>query len=462
MLRSTLFLTVATLAGLIAGFGREWLLIADWGVGGKTDAFLVAMFLPEALRTMFSGGILSAALLPLWQAASIQSKARWLSGQVINWFAAGLALTMLIVLAATPLTKLIGPGLSSGDQREAIETLRWLAVCMPGLLLQAVLSVPLQATGRFLLSGLGSLLFNLPAVSYLWWLGKQADSVQVAQCFIAGSLLMSVILLPSAYAYGWRPWLVGNKAEFRAGWNKLWPLLLSSGASQGLALLERLVASLLGEGAITLINLARKLVNIPLIALMGLNQVLLGKMAGEDAESRLFIMQKGLSVCTWLTLPPVAILILVSPILVDKLLPTGLVNSPLPLLLSLFALSIVFGSWNALLARYFYAGSDTKTPLACELTGSTVQMLLLLIGPVFLGMWGMPVAVLGGVLTTGVLLSVKVSKSMWLRLGQFACFAVVVLAGCTFALLQSYYSDENLLSVGTLVNPLESLVEVLR
>ena len=35
------------------------------------------------------------------------------------------------------------------------------------------------------------------------------------------------------------------------------------------------MASLLGEGAVTWVNLARKLMNLPLIALMSLNQVLL-------------------------------------------------------------------------------------------------------------------------------------------------------------------------------------------
>ncbi|MCD5364601.1 hypothetical protein LQT98_23290, partial [Chromobacterium aquaticum] len=59
-------LTLATLSGLLAGFAREWLLVAAWGAGGRSDAFLVAMFLPEALRTLLAGGLLSAALLPLW------------------------------------------------------------------------------------------------------------------------------------------------------------------------------------------------------------------------------------------------------------------------------------------------------------------------------------------------------------------------------------------------------------
>ncbi|KPA95964.1 hypothetical protein PF70_04024, partial [Pseudomonas asplenii] len=50
MFGSTLWLTLATLTGLAAGFAREWLLVAAWGAGGRSDSFLVALFLPEALR----------------------------------------------------------------------------------------------------------------------------------------------------------------------------------------------------------------------------------------------------------------------------------------------------------------------------------------------------------------------------------------------------------------------------
>jgi len=64
MFGSTLWLTLATLAGLVAGFAREWLLVAAWGAGSRSDGFLVAVFLPEALRMTLAAGLLAAAALP--------------------------------------------------------------------------------------------------------------------------------------------------------------------------------------------------------------------------------------------------------------------------------------------------------------------------------------------------------------------------------------------------------------
>ncbi|MFC7419274.1 lipid II flippase MurJ [Iodobacter arcticus] len=428
MLSSTLLLTLATLAGLFAGFAREWLLVADWGAGARTDAYLVALFLPEALRTMLAGGLLSAAALPLWQAQPAQTQPYWLAGQVRHFLLLGLALALGIMLGAPYLVKMIGLGLSVADGLQATQALRYLAWVIPGLFLQAILTIPMQANSRFVLPGLGSLLFNLPVVIYLGLAKKDADPITLAQCFILGSILMVLLLLPSVLRMGWRPWHRAPHGDNIAVWRQLWPLLSSSAASQGLTLLERLVASFLGEGSITLLNLARKLVNIPLIALMSLNQVLLGKMSGEGAIARRKMLDTGLLLCTLLTLPAAVGLIAAAPALVDLLLPKGLAQGPLPALLALFAVSIIFGAWNALLARYYYAAADTRTPLICELSGSGVQALLLLSLPYLFGIWGIAAAVMGGVLSTGLLLCHLLDKALLHKLLQWGCCALILCA----------------------------------
>ncbi|KPW18469.1 MviN family membrane protein PslK, partial [Pseudomonas syringae pv. aceris] len=88
---STLWLTLATLTGLAAGFAREWLLVAAWGAGGQSDAFLVSMFLPEALRMSLAAGLLSAAALPLYQQRTAERQQRWLGGMAPRLLLTGLA-----------------------------------------------------------------------------------------------------------------------------------------------------------------------------------------------------------------------------------------------------------------------------------------------------------------------------------------------------------------------------------
>ncbi|EPJ81312.1 lipid II flippase MurJ [Pseudomonas sp. CFT9] len=405
MFGSTLWLTIATLAGLVAGFAREWLLVAAWGAGSRSDGFLVAVFLPEALRMTLAAGLLAAAALPLYQQREPHRQQAWLASLSPRLLGVGLALFAVLALGAPLWVRLIGPGLDVAAHAEAAANLRWLAACAPGLVMHGLFSIPLQARQRFVLPGLGSLLFNLPPVLYLFIRGSSSDSAELAMSFFAGSVLMCLPLLVPVWSFGWRPWQIsGDPLAGRELLGRIGPLLASNVASQGLALLERLIASYLGEGAVTWVNLARKLINLPLIALMSLNQVLLGMMSGEQGQQRLALLRRGLDAATLLSLPAAFGLIGASPTLIHLLMPAQSVDGPLPALLAWFATPLVFGAWNAMLARYAYASGDTRLPLNCELLGSLVNAALLVVLPYCIGLPGIALAALGGVVVTNLLL----------------------------------------------------------
>jgi len=405
MFGSTLWLTLATLAGLVAGFAREWLLVAAWGAGSRSDGFLVAVFLPEALRMTLAAGLLAAAALPLYQQRDPHRQQAWLASLSPRLLGVGLALFAVLALGAPLWVRLIGPGLDVAAHAEAAANLRWLAACAPGLVMHGLFSIPLQARQHFVLPGLGSLLFNLPPVLYLFIRGSSSDSAELAMSFFAGSVLMCLPLLVPVWSFGWRPWQIsGDPLAGRELLGRIGPLLASNVASQGLALLERLIASFLGEGAVTWVNLARKLINLPLIALMSLNQVLLGMMSGEQGQQRLALLRRGLDAATLLSLPAAFGLIGASPTLIHLLMPAQSVDGPLPALLAWFATPLVFGAWNAMLARYAYASGDTRLPLNCELLGSLVNAALLVVLPYCIGLPGIALAALGGVVVTNLLL----------------------------------------------------------
>ncbi|MFH7428900.1 murein biosynthesis integral membrane protein MurJ, partial [Pseudomonas syringae pv. tagetis] len=71
-----------------------------------------------------------------------------------------------------------------------------------------------------------------------------------------------------------------------------------------------------------------------------------------------------------LYLPAVAGMIGGAGALVTLLLPSQSHEGPLPGLLAWFTVPLMFGAWNALVARYAYAAGDKRLPLNCELIGS--------------------------------------------------------------------------------------------
>ncbi|MDH1282228.1 murein biosynthesis integral membrane protein MurJ [Pseudomonas chengduensis] len=438
MLGAAAWLTMATLFGLALGFAREWLLVSAWGAGAQSDAFLIALFLPEAVRMSLAGGLLSAAAIPLYLAEDEKGRLAWIQALLPQLALIGSLLSLLILLLAPWIVQFIGMGLAVSSQAQAVEALSVLAWCIPGLLLHALLSVPLQARERFVMAGLGSVLFNLPPVVYLLQMGQQSSLSGVAEACVLGSVLMVGLLLPWQWRQGWRPWHVSFSTHaLRLLGQRMLPLLGSNAASQGLALVERLMASLLGEGAVTWVNLARKLVNLPLVALMSLNQVLLGLMSSRAGTERIPLLRRGLETASLLALPAGIGLVGAAPALVTLLLPVSAEQGPLPLLLAWFALVLVFGCWNALLARYSYSAGNTVQPFYCELLGSAVNAVLLLALPWIIGLAGIPLASLAGVLVTALALMCKqrlLEHLPWKRYWVCAAALLSVSAGCLFGI----------------------------
>lgn len=442
MFSAASWLTITSLLGLGLGFAREWLLVSAWGVGEQSDAFLVALFLPEAVRISFAGGLLSAAALPLYLESSEQQRPSWLAAVLPQLTGLALFISLILLLLAPWLVQLIGPGLTAQGSLLASNSLSLLAWCLPGLMLQALLCIPLQARERFVLAGTGSLLFNLPPVLFLATQGSHTSPSELALAFVGGSLLMPAALLPSIWQHGWRPWhLSGSTQELRQLATRIGPLLASNAASQGMALLERLAASLLGEGVVTWVNLARKLMSLPLVALMSINQVLLGLMSGRSEHERLGLLRRGLDTANLLALPAGIGLIGAAPMLVTLLLPQQSMDGPLPLLLAGFSLSLVFGCGNAMLARYAYAVGDTRQPLYCELLGSALNALLLVALTPLLGVLGIPLAMLAGVIVTGLLLMHRLSlikQLPWARQWSINCILLALAGSLLFPLSNSW------------------------
>lgn len=406
MFGTTSMLTLVTLTGLVAGFAREWLLVASWGAGARTDGFLIAMFLPEALRTMLAAGVLSSGALALWHAREAHERPLWLGQMSAALGLIALALAAVLHLGAPLWVHLVGPGLGDAQRLLTESTLQCLAWSIPGIVMQGLWTVPLQAQGRFLLAGLGSLLYNLPAIAYLGLFRDQATEHGLARAFVLGGMAMMMVMAPSVWLLGLRPGhLRWSPVPLRELGRRLLPLLASGAAGQGLQLLERIAASYLGEGVVTLLNLTRKLINLPLIALMSLNQVLLGLMSSGGESQRVPLLRRGMATVTMVSLPAAVGLMLSAPALVALLFPKVHGTAMLAPLLGWYAVILVVAGWNAMLARYNYASGSTRLPLGCELWGNALQALSL---PLLAWLWGAPGIVvstlLGALLTCFLLL----------------------------------------------------------
>lgn len=416
MLGASGALTAVTVAGLVAGLAREWLLVHNWGAGVRTDAFLVALFLPEAVRMMLGAGILSSASMSTWAALPRDHRAGHLSKLTGGLLLIGLVLAVACWASAPGLLRLIGPGLDASHLLDAEQALRVLAWALPAFLLQAWWSVPLHAEGRYLLAGCASLAYNVPAVLCLAWLGPEASESVVSMAFVLGAWLGALLLWPDMRRAGLRLRSLGWSTPLMLELGgRVGPLLGSAFTGQGVALLERVVASYLGDGVITVLNLARKLANLPLVALTAVSQVALGLMSKGGQHARLPLLRQGLGVSTLITVPAALGLLLSAPAIVALLFPGVAGTDRLAPLLGWYAAALILAGWIALLARYCHAIGDTRSPFACDLAGSVAQAIAMPLLAWAFGLAGLAAATLLGVSITGALLIHH--NDLWRQLG---------------------------------------------
>lgn len=405
MLGASGALTLVTVAGLASGLAREWLLVAQWGAGARTDAFLIALFLPEAVRMMIGGGLLSSAAMAQWQGLSLDERPRRLSQLTFGLLLIGAMAAAAAFAFRTPLMHVIGPGLDTTHLLTAADAFGILAWTLPLFILQGWWSVPMHAEGRYIAAGLASLAYNLPAVACLAWLGPDATEVAVSWSFVGGSALAALLLWPAMRGIGLPlAHLRWSGEAMRQLGRQVTPLLGSALLGQGVTLLERVVASYLGDGVITLLNLARKLANLPLVALTAVCQVVLGLMARGGQTERLGLLRQGLAATTVITTPASLGLLLSAPAIVALLFPGVTGTERLAPLLGWYAAALVIAGWNALLARYCHAQGDTRLPFVCDLFGSGAHALAMPLLAWGFGLMGLAAATLVGVSVTCALL----------------------------------------------------------
>lgn len=378
MLSDTLWLTIATILGLALGFLRELTLLDRFGASAGLDALIIALFLPEAVRIVLGGGALAAAMLPLWLACEKDRRKRWSATQTMQLTGLAVLVSCLMMLAAPWMVTVLAPGMTTQTGNQASGFFAITIWCLPAIVLHAILAVIHQAERRFFVQGLAGVFFNAPTLCYLL-LTTTPDLKLVAWCMVAGSILMPLPLLSGAWRAGWRPLTRRLElAEAALLYRQLRPLILASAANQSVVWVERAVASLLGEGVIVLINLARKLINILSVVLMSLGQVLLSHFSNRDPARAATLLQNTIRWLLIVFLPVVSVAIVFARPLI-AIIPVKLAadkQQTLAWLVMGFAATIPLAALNMVFARWRYGHGDTVSSTKVELFGMALQALL--------------------------------------------------------------------------------------
>ncbi len=254
------------------GLARD-VVLANVFLPGATDTFFVAFTIPNLFRRLVAEGSLTVSFVPVFTAWLKRSRdearrvfdATWTLAALV-----GLAIAVLGVLFADPLVRLFAPGfaLEAGKHELCV---RLLQLCFPYILLLVLVSVAmgaLNALGHFLAPAAAPILLNLALIAGAVFGAVAFDPpiVALGVAVLVAGLLQVLAQIPPLRAHGLapRPRLEPGHPAVRRILRLMGPAVLGASVFQLNVLVARFLASFLGDGAVSYLYYADRLLELPL------------------------------------------------------------------------------------------------------------------------------------------------------------------------------------------------------
>lgn len=303
VLRSASAMGAATFMSRILGLARELVFAYLFGASSATDAFNVAFRIPNLLRDLFAEGAMSAALVPTFTQVRLKegSQRAWrVAGRVFRLL---FLITSLIAVAGILLSPLL-VGIYAGAFKEipgkfelAVQMTQVMFPFFPLVALAAAFMGILNACGVFFLPAFASALFNLTSILVgvtLVFLAPYFNIepiVGMAIGVLAGGAVQAFCQLPALFKVGYRYQPVPNEPPalkdpaIRKMFKMMIPGTVGLGATQMNLLVNTILATSQGVGAISWLNYAFRLMQFPVgIFGVSLAQATLPKISEQTAK----------------------------------------------------------------------------------------------------------------------------------------------------------------------------------
>lgn len=361
----------------VLGFVRELVIADGFGASSFSDAYLAAYTLPYFFQSVLGYAFVSA-VLPMfsqyWRSEGDNSEACRLGSTLINLVAVGMLLICLIGMIASPvLIWLTAPELPPETASLAAQMARIIfpsaAFMSVGMVISGILNSCYRFTAAALAPGVAALGIIIATVFFA------NENIQVVAwgtlIGYIGFFLLTAADLPRTgfkYCFAWDLRHPAIKRVMVA----LIPIVLGLAVNQIYTIVNRIFASALAEGSISVLNYANKLINLPLgifvSAIITAAFPALAEQAQQVDKSQLRqTVSKGLSMILMVSVPATCGIMLLDEPVVRLLFQGGefgaAATASTAQALLMMCPGLIFLAITMLLTRVYYAIGDVRTPL---------------------------------------------------------------------------------------------------
>lgn len=323
-----------TMISRVLGFVREILTASALGAGATSDAFFVALRLPNLFRTLFAEGAFSAAFVPLFSgmiAKDGHEPAMRFAQDTFSGLLTALTLFLILGEIFTPaILHVVAPGFDA-DPAHFQLTVELTRITFPYLAFISLASFQgglLNAVDRFAATAATSILLNLFLIAALLHhpVTGQSLSWAVTVSGIAQCLWLSWSCRRAGLKLGWPRLHISP--ELRRLMRIMLPGVFGAGATQLNLMVSTAIASLAPVGSVSYLAYADRLNQLPLgVVGIAVATAILPTLSrhirkGEDSAA-LYTQNRGLELALLLTLPAAVALMLESHAILHVLFERG-------------------------------------------------------------------------------------------------------------------------------------------
>ncbi|HRI57691.1 MAG TPA: murein biosynthesis integral membrane protein MurJ [Anaerolineae bacterium] len=394
--RSASIIAFGNVVSRLLGLGRETTIAYFFGASGLVSAFQAASTIPTMIFDLLVGGMLSAALVPVFSDYARAERRREF-GQVVGAVLSviGLAvagLVVVIMLLAEPLAHLVAGGLPDELVAVTASLLRIMTPAIWFLAISGVVTGALFALKRFTFPAFAAAVYNLGIIVAALLLQERMGIFSLAVGVLLGSVMQLLLQAPD---------LLRARVVLRAGlrhpalrriWLLYLPIPFGLLGSQVQVIIDRRLASGTGEQSLAWMRDATTLFQLPhglvavAISLAALPSLAQYFAARNEKDFRATLGRGLRTVLLLITPATVGLLVLGTPI-VQLIFQRGAFQpedtAAVTAALNLYLIGLIPASLDWLLNYTFYARNDTLTPAIVGVVSVGIYLVfaLLLVKP---------------------------------------------------------------------------------
>lgn len=466
-------LMIVTILAKIVGFTREQVLSFAYGTSVYTDIYVMSMNIPNVIFAAI-GAALSTTFIPIFaeinQQEGEKEAQRFVNNILSIVFIMCVLIAMLGLVFTEPLLKIFAFGFEGETLKLAIKFTRILIMSIVFIGTANVLTSYLQVKGNFTVPGLISLPQNIIVIISIVLSLKYGIYTMVWGTLI-GMSMQVLFQLPFAYKKGYK-----IKPNINLKDNNLkkmiiltGPVLVGVAVNQINMMIDKSLASTLGEGSISSLNFADRLNSFVLAlfitSIVAVIYPMLSKLSTENNKEKFeeYIVKSSNSII--ILVMPVAIgAITLSTPIVKLLFERGAFDSNATemtsIALAMYSIGLVAYGLRDVINKVFYSLKDTKTPMINGAIAMGLNVILNIILAKFMGHAGLALATSLSAIICMILLFMSLNKKIG-YFGQKKIFKTTIksiIAAVIMGVITNitYIGISNLLS-DNLINQIISL-----